>query len=60
MEYPNVGKVPMPGVAINMSETPGSIERRAPKPGEHNQEVYSRLLGFTAEDLAQLKTEEVI
>ncbi len=60
MEYPNVGKVPMPGVAIKMSETPGSIERRAPKPGEHNQEVYSRLLGFTAEELAQLKTEEVI
>ena len=60
MEYPNVGKVPIPGVAIKMSETPGSIDRRAPKPGEHNQEVYSRLLGLTAEELAQLKAEEVI
>jgi hypothetical protein len=29
-----------------MTETPGSIDRRAPKPGEHNEEVYGRLLGL--------------
>jgi CoA:oxalate CoA-transferase len=60
MEYPNLGKVPIPGVAIKMSDTPGSVARRAPKPGENNEEVYSRLLGLNPEQLSQLKAEEVI
>ncbi|HWR70027.1 MAG TPA: CoA transferase, partial [Dehalococcoidia bacterium] len=60
MEYPGIGKIPLPGVPIKMSGTPGAIEMPAPEVGEHNQEVYSRLLGFTNEQLAQLKAEGVI
>jgi len=60
MEYPGVGKVPLPGVAIKMSETPGTIERRAPKAGENNEEVYSELLGFTPKELSRLEAEGVI
>ena len=60
MEYPGVGKVPIPGIAIKMSETPGSIDRRAPKPGEHNEEVYSRLLGLTQEEVGRLRGEGVV
>jgi CoA:oxalate CoA-transferase len=60
MEYPGIGKIPLPGVPIKMSRTPGDIEMPAPEVGEHNQEVYSRLLGFTKEQLAQLKAEGVI
>ncbi len=60
MEYPGLGELLIPGVAIKMSKTPGSIDRRAPKVGENNEEVYGRLLGLTPEDLAALKTEEVI
>ncbi len=60
IEYPGIGNVPVPGVVIKMSGTPGAIEMPAPKPGEHNQEVYSSLLGFTSEQLAQLKAEGVI
>jgi crotonobetainyl-CoA:carnitine CoA-transferase CaiB-like acyl-CoA transferase len=60
MEYPGVGKVPIPGIAIKMSETPGSIDRRAPKPGEHNEEVYGRLLGLTREEVGRLRREGVV
>ncbi|OGO03344.1 MAG: hypothetical protein A2Y72_05740 [Chloroflexi bacterium RBG_13_53_26] len=60
MEYPGIGKVPLPGVVIKMSGTPGAIERPAPVAGEHNEEVYSSLLGFTPEQLQQLKAEGVI
>jgi len=60
MEYPGVGKVPIPGIAIKMSETPGSIDRRAPKPGEHNEEVYGRLLGLTREEVGRLRAEGVV
>jgi CoA:oxalate CoA-transferase len=60
VEYPGIGKVPLPGPAIKMSETPGAIEMPAPKAGEHNQEVYSSLLGFDSERLEQLRAEGVI
>jgi CoA:oxalate CoA-transferase len=60
VEYPDIGKIPLPGVPIKMSRTPGTIEMPAPEVGEHNQEVYSRLLGFTNEQLGQLKAEGII
>jgi crotonobetainyl-CoA:carnitine CoA-transferase CaiB-like acyl-CoA transferase len=59
-ECPGIGKIPLNGVVIKMSGTPGAIEMPGPKPGEHNQEVYSTILGFTPEQLAQLKAEGVV
>jgi crotonobetainyl-CoA:carnitine CoA-transferase CaiB-like acyl-CoA transferase len=58
--YPRVGDIPVPGVVVKMSETPGAIERPGPRAGEHNQEVYTSILGFTPEKLAELKSEGVI
>jgi len=60
MEYPGVGQVPLPGVAIKMSETPGAVERRAPDAGENNVEVYGELLGFARDELSRLEAEGVI
>jgi crotonobetainyl-CoA:carnitine CoA-transferase CaiB-like acyl-CoA transferase len=60
VEYPEIGKVPLTGITIKMSETPGTIERRAPKVGEHNQEVYLKLLGLAPEELSRLQAEGVI
>ncbi|MCX5999182.1 MAG: CoA transferase [Chloroflexi bacterium] len=60
LEYPRIGKVPVPATPIRMSETPGSIDRRAPEAGEHNEEVYGGLLGLTPTQLAQLKAEGII
>jgi formyl-CoA transferase len=59
-DIPGIGKVPLNGVVVKMSETPGSIDMPGPRPGEHNQEVYSAILGFTPEKLAQLKAEGVV
>jgi crotonobetainyl-CoA:carnitine CoA-transferase CaiB-like acyl-CoA transferase len=50
----------IPRIAIKLSETPGSIDRRAPKPGEHNEEVYGRLLGLTREEVGRLRGEGVV
>jgi crotonobetainyl-CoA:carnitine CoA-transferase CaiB-like acyl-CoA transferase len=35
-------------------------QRRAPRIGEHNEEVYHRELGFALKDLATLKQAGVI
>jgi crotonobetainyl-CoA:carnitine CoA-transferase CaiB-like acyl-CoA transferase len=60
MDYPELGKIPVPGIPIKLSLTPGSINTPAPKLGEHNEEVYCGLLGFGSEKLSQLKREGII
>jgi crotonobetainyl-CoA:carnitine CoA-transferase CaiB-like acyl-CoA transferase len=60
MDYPELGKIPVPGIPIKLSLTPGSINTPAPKLGEHNEEVYCGLLGFGSEKLSQLKLEGII
>lgn len=60
VDYPEIGKVPFSGVALKLSETPGELRTPAPRLGEHNEEVYCRLLGYDEEQLARLRAEEVI
>ncbi len=43
-----------------MSKTPPRITAAAPLLGEHNQEVYAKLLGYTADDLAHLRARGVV
>ena len=60
-QHPYFGELRMQNTVPKFSETPGSI--RTPAPTElrqHNDEVYTKLLGYTAERLAQLRTAKVI
>ena len=60
IEYPGTGKVPVPGVEIKLSRTPGRIARRASLLGEDNESVYCDLLGYDPEDLKKFKAEKII
>ena len=60
VEHPGVGKVPLIGIPIKLSKTPGRIKTTAPSLGEHNEEVYCNLLGYTQQEVAQFKDEGVI
>ncbi len=54
-------KVLVSGIPIGMSGTPLKIERRSyPAVGQHNEEIYCGLLGYSRKDLAKLKKEGVI
>ncbi len=55
MEYPGLGHIPIPGMPVKLSLTPGEIRSRAPEIGEHNEEIYCNLLGFSQEELSRLK-----
>ena len=60
-QHPQFGELPMQNVAPKLSETPGSIRSSAPTElGEHNESVYSQLLGFDAAKLAALRAAKVI
>ena len=53
------GEMYVPGVAMKLSVTPGHVGS-VPTPGQHTDEVLSRLLGYDAERLAALRAGKVI
>lgn len=59
VEHEQLGKLKLPGFAPRMSEN--HIEYQvSPKLGEHNKEIYSKLLGISDEELADLKEKRAI
>jgi len=60
VDYPGLGKIPLPGIPVKLSKTPGDVQSPAPMIGEHNEEVYCGLLGMSAEELDRLKSAKVI
>jgi crotonobetainyl-CoA:carnitine CoA-transferase CaiB-like acyl-CoA transferase len=49
----------LPGATIKMSKTPGRIGP-VPTPGQHTNEVLSRLLGYDGATLDELRQAKVI
>ena len=60
LDYPGLGTLPIPGLPIKLSLTPGKINSPAPGIGEHNEEVYCGLLGLSLEKLGRLRKEGII
>src|SRR5256714_4198896 len=59
VEHPTHGRVRQIGIAIKLSDTPGSIRSAAPLPGEHTAAVLKDL-GLRAADLGRLREKGVI
>jgi CoA:oxalate CoA-transferase len=53
------GEIHVPGATIKMSKTPGRVGH-VPTPGEHTDEVLSRLLGYDQATLRGLRDAKVI
>lgn len=60
MEVPGLKPLPVSPNPIKLSKTPGRIESRAPRPGEHNLEVYGKWLGLGQDALDQLAVKGII
>jgi CoA:oxalate CoA-transferase len=60
VDHPSVGKIKTIGKPIRFSETPVQIGNCAPAFGQHTEEVLIDILGYSWEDIAKLKEEEVI
>jgi len=59
-DHPLFKKTKMMGFPVGLSQTPCSIRREAPEFGQHTEEVLTGILGYTWDDIARLKDEEVI
>ena len=60
LDHPTYGRLKTTGTPLKLSETPGRVKWLAPNPGEHNEEVFVGLLGYSRADLAQWRAEGVI
>jgi len=53
IDHPSAGRIPVPGLPIKCSQTPGSIRRPPPRLGEHTAEVLAEL-GVPSEEIPRL------
>ena len=59
VQHPTLGAVRQFGIAIKMSETPGSVRRAAPVPGEHTDAVLKDI-GMGADEIGALRERGVV
>ncbi len=59
-EYPRIGKLKVTNTHIKMSETKPGFYRPSPDLGQHNQEIFGELLGYSNEKIAELMKKRVI
>jgi len=57
--HPALGRMSMPGMAVQLSETPGQVRSPAPELGQHTEEVLLSL-GYSWDDIAALRQDKVI
>jgi len=55
-----LGKVKIMGMPVTLSETPGQIVAEAPEFGQHTEEILMEMAGYTWDDIAELRRDEVI
>jgi crotonobetainyl-CoA:carnitine CoA-transferase CaiB-like acyl-CoA transferase len=60
VEHPATGPLKYAGAPYKLSETPWKVDNPAPLLGEHNEEVYCQRLGYSREELSQLRRGEII
>ncbi|MBN2004461.1 MAG: CoA transferase [Anaerolineae bacterium] len=55
--HPAAGEMTMAGIPIKLSDTPGAMRMPAPTLGQHTDDLLRELLGYTAEQIAELHAE---
>ncbi|MEE9203327.1 MAG: CoA transferase [Dehalococcoidia bacterium] len=59
-DHPTLGKVKFLNTPIKFSQTPAGPVREAPELGQHTEEVLTEFLGYSWEEVAQLKEDGAI
>jgi crotonobetainyl-CoA:carnitine CoA-transferase CaiB-like acyl-CoA transferase len=58
-DHPKFGPGQVVGVPVGLSETPGSVRAPAPEFGQHTEEVLTELLGYSWEEVGELRAKQV-
>ncbi len=60
IDHPAAGHFKYPGAPYKLSATPWAVKRPAPRLGEHNEDVYGRMLGYNQSELTAMKKAGII
>ena len=60
LEHPKAGKMKVTGNQIKFTNKKVKIDRPAPLLGQHNEDILGEKLGYTPEQVAQLKEDGVL
>src|ERR671911_232218 len=60
VDDPEIGPFPMQNVLPRLSETPGDVRWTGPKLGQHNEEIYGKVLGMGKKDLDALRERGIV
>jgi CoA:oxalate CoA-transferase len=60
IDHPYTGKLKYPGAPYKLSATPWIVKRPAPLLGEHNEQIYCQMLGYTRQDLVKMRQAGVV
>jgi CoA:oxalate CoA-transferase len=60
VDHPLAGRAEYPGMGPRLSDMEFQVRRPAPLLGQHNLEIYGDELGYSAQELAQLRATGVI
>jgi CoA:oxalate CoA-transferase len=55
LDHPTAGKVRVPGFPVKMEKTPATYRIPAPQLGEHSVEVLREMLGYSDEEIDELR-----
>lgn len=59
-DHPALGNIKLMGIPVKLGKTPGNIRLPAPAFGEHTEEILTEIAGYSWEEIAALKEEDVI
>jgi alpha-methylacyl-CoA racemase len=59
LDHPVAGKVTQAGIAVKLSDTPGSVRSFAPALGENTEDVL-RAIGYSTAGIAELRDKRVV
>ncbi|MFH1763039.1 MAG: CoA transferase [Gemmatimonadota bacterium] len=59
IDHPDEGRMRILGLPVKLHKTPGRVGI-APKLGEHTDQILAELGGYTADEISQLRLEDVI
>jgi crotonobetainyl-CoA:carnitine CoA-transferase CaiB-like acyl-CoA transferase len=54
------GKIPVTNCPLQMSTTPLEIVRSFPSVGQHNEEIYTGILGYNRQQLTEMERQDII
>lgn len=60
IDHPVAGKVKITNTPIKFSETPAVIHTAAPSLGEHNEEIFKNILGYSQQKIDELIKKKIV